>query len=132
MCVRVCVGGATLQTELGVFFINIFFRFLEGANASYMQKEIVLDILRKLCGRARFPVDLYLNYDCDFEGTNIFERLIESLSQLAQGSSLTDAIREALLTVEQGHMLQLKALDLLVTCLVSTPPTPKHSTSVSL
>ena len=94
-----------LKTELGVFFINIFFRFLEGSNASYNQKEIVLGILRKLCEQARFPVDLYLNYDCDFEGTNIFERLIESLSDLAKGNALQEAINETMVIIVSYAMI---------------------------
>lgn len=34
---------------------------------------------------AQCVVDIYLNYDCDLALANIFERLVNDLSKLAQG-----------------------------------------------
>lgn len=30
-------------------------------------------------------VDIYVNYDCDLNAANIFERLVNDLSKIAQG-----------------------------------------------
>ena len=71
-------------------------------------------------------MDVYLNYDCDFEGSNVFERLIKSLSDMARGHDLPAAVREGLVTVDQGQQLQLAALDALVTCVCSMVDWCKH------
>ena len=108
-----------LKGELSQFFDNIFFRFIESPSSSYFQKSVVLSTVQRMCAGARFPVDLYLNYDCDFEGTNVFERLVKSLSDMARGHEVPQVVRAGLLTVEQGQQLQLQALGALVTCVCS-------------
>ena len=108
-----------LKTELQVFFENIFFRFLESPSSSFVHKSAVLESVRRMCATAQFPVDLYLNYDCDFEGANVYERLITSLSDIARGHGLLVAIREGLFTPQQGQQLELAALETLVTCVSS-------------
>jgi len=37
------------------------------------------------CADAQCIVDIYVNYDCDLSSANIFERLINDLSKIAQG-----------------------------------------------
>lgn len=34
---------------------------------------------------AQSVVDIYVNYDCDLNAANIFERLVNDLSKIAQG-----------------------------------------------
>lgn len=36
---------------------------------------------------AQCVVDIYVNYDCDLNAANIFERLVSDLSKIAQGRS---------------------------------------------
>lgn len=36
---------------------------------------------------AQCVVDIYVNYDCDLNAANIFERLVNDLSKIAQGRS---------------------------------------------
>ena len=43
-----------LKTELGVFFNNIFFRFLESSNSTFDQKSTVLKVLQTLCSTSSF------------------------------------------------------------------------------
>ena len=38
-----------------------------------------------VCADAQCIVDIYVNYDCDLSSANIFERLINDLSKIAQG-----------------------------------------------
>ena len=39
----------------------------------------------RLCVDAQGVVDIYVNYDCDLNAANIFERLVNDLSKIAQG-----------------------------------------------
>eukprot|EP01051_Picozoa_sp_SAG22_P015747 SAG22_NODE_2106_length_3005_cov_1.999656_2_plen_246_part_00 len=105
-----------LKTELGIFFNDVFFRVLEGSNFEFHHKKVVLDTIHKLCNTMQFEVDLYLNYDSDFDGDNIFERLINNLSKIAQAIAAREAVSEGWLTPPQAQLLQLKSLESLVNC----------------
>lgn len=43
--------------------------------------------LSNLSPDAQCVVDIYVNYDCDLNASNIFERLVSDLSKIAQGRS---------------------------------------------
>ena len=67
-------GG--LKAEIGVFFPMIVLRVLENMSYSnFQQKTIVLRFLEKLTADPQILVDLFVNYDCDVDSTNVFERL---------------------------------------------------------
>lgn len=64
-----------LKAEIGVFFPMIVLRVLENvAQPNYQQKMIVLRFLEKLCFDSQILVDVFINYDCDVNSSNIFER----------------------------------------------------------
>lgn len=64
-----------LKAEIGVFFPMIVLRVLENvAQPNYSQKMIVLRFLEKLCFDSQILVDVFINYDCDVNSSNIFER----------------------------------------------------------
>lgn len=66
---------AGLKAEIGVFFPMIVLRVLENvAQPNFQQKMIVLRFLEKLCDDSQILVDIFINYDCDVNSTNIFER----------------------------------------------------------
>lgn len=51
---------------------------------------ITLQLILHLClfhlsSDAQSVVDIYVNYDCDLNAANIFERLVNDLSKIAQG-----------------------------------------------
>lgn len=52
---------------------------------------------------AQCVVDIYVNYDCDLNAANIFERLVNDLSKIAQGRS--------------GHELGMTPLQVRITAL---------------
>lgn len=52
---------------------------------------------------AQCVVDIYVNYDCDLNAANIFERLVNDLSKIAQGRS--------------GHELGMTPLQVKITLL---------------
>lgn len=70
-------GG--LKAEIGVFFPMIVLRVLENvAQPNFQQKMIVLRFLERLCIDSQILVDIFLNYDCDVNSSNIFERYLSN------------------------------------------------------
>ncbi|KAI5079490.1 hypothetical protein GOP47_0004969 [Adiantum capillus-veneris] len=77
---------AGLKAEIGVFFPMIVLRVLENvAQANFQQKMVVLRFLEKLCVDSQILVDVFVNYDCDVNSSNIFERMVNGLLKTAQG-----------------------------------------------
>lgn len=70
---------AGLKAEIGVFFPMIVLRVLENvAQPNFQQKMIVLRFLERLCIDSQILVDIFLNYDCDVNSSNIFERYLSN------------------------------------------------------
>lgn len=80
----------SLKGEIGVFFPLIVLRSLDGSECPLDQKLSVLRMLEKVCKDSQMLVDLYVNYDCDLEAPNLFERMVTSLSKIAQGTHNVD------------------------------------------
>ena len=80
---------AALKPEIGYFYPLLMLKPLEvviGAPlAPYTQRQILLQCHRKLCGDAQLLVDLFVNYDCDLDSSNLFERTVNSVVRVAQG-----------------------------------------------
>ncbi|CAK9230341.1 unnamed protein product [Sphagnum troendelagicum] len=77
---------AGLKAEIGVFFPMIVLRVLENvAHPNFSQKTIVLRFLEKLSVDPQILVDIFVNYDCDVDSSNIFERMVNGLLKTAQG-----------------------------------------------
>lgn len=59
----------------------------------YLKKRIYSIQFKIFCNTflppsdAQCVVDIYVNYDCDLNAANIFERLVNDLSKIAQGRS---------------------------------------------
>ncbi|XP_015926421.1 brefeldin A-inhibited guanine nucleotide-exchange protein 1 isoform X1 [Parasteatoda tepidariorum] len=99
-----------LKMQIEVFFKEIFLNILETSNSSYEHKWMVIQALTRICAEAQSIVDIYVNYDCDFTAANIFERLVNDLSKIAQG-------RQALelgATSSQEKSMRIKGLECLV------------------
>ncbi|XP_048255616.1 brefeldin A-inhibited guanine nucleotide-exchange protein 1-like isoform X2 [Haliotis rufescens] len=74
-----------LKMQIEVFFKEIFLYILETSSSSFEHKWMVIQALTRICADAQCVVDIYLNYDCDLALANIFERLVNDLSKIAQG-----------------------------------------------
>lgn len=72
-----------------------------------------MQALTRICADAQSVVDLYVNYDCDLSAANIFERLVNVLSKIAQGRQVV----ELRTTPIQEKALRIKGLECLVTIL---------------
>ncbi|GAB6029023.1 Brefeldin A-inhibited guanine nucleotide-exchange protein 1 [Chamberlinius hualienensis] len=102
-----------LKMQIEVFFKEIFLNILETSSSSFEHKWMVIQALTRICADAQSVVDIYLNYDCDLAAANIFERLVNDLSKIAQG-------RQALelgATPTQEKSMRVKGLDCLVSVL---------------
>jgi len=58
---------------------------LETSSSSFEHKWMVIHALTRICADAQSVVDIYVNYDCDLSAANLFERLVNDLSKIAQG-----------------------------------------------
>jgi brefeldin A-inhibited guanine nucleotide-exchange protein len=76
-----------LKDEIQVFMKNIFLRVLESEYSSFPQKAIVLESLRSLCDDTFLLTQLFLNYDCDIEGMNLYQDIVTNLTKLAAKST---------------------------------------------
>ncbi|KAI4470125.1 guanyl-nucleotide exchange factor [Holotrichia oblita] len=74
-----------LKKQIEVFFKDIFLNILETSSSSFEHKWMVIQALTRICGDAQSIVDIYVNYDCDLSAANLFERLVNDLSKIAQG-----------------------------------------------
>jgi len=107
-----------LRDEIGVFIEQIFLRILESGNSDFLHKSRVLQIFYKLCTDPTTPLELFLNYDCDVDEKNIFERTIDCLSKIAQGK-YTAVEHANLIQPQQEQELKKEALRSLVTLMGS-------------
>ena len=54
----------------------------ESPKVNYDHKEIALDYIVQMLRIPGFPIELYLNYDCSLNCSNLFEDLTKLLSKV--------------------------------------------------
>ncbi|ESQ53563.1 hypothetical protein EUTSA_v10024200mg [Eutrema salsugineum] len=75
-----------LKAEIGIFFPMIVLRVLENVlQPSFLQKMTVLNLLDKMSQDPQLIVDIFVNYDCDVDSSNILERIVNGLLKTALG-----------------------------------------------
>nr|XP_011461220.1 PREDICTED: brefeldin A-inhibited guanine nucleotide-exchange protein 5 [Fragaria vesca subsp. vesca] len=79
----------SLKGEIGIFFPLIVLRSLDGSDPMN-QKMSVLRMVEKVCKDPQMLVDIFVNYDCDLEAPNLFERMVTTLSRISQGTQNAD------------------------------------------
>ncbi len=79
------------------------------------QRFVVIRCLRAQCESGQLLVDLFVNYDCDLEGQNLFERMVLALVRLAQGNVPQDATAQ-IIAEEQAMRLAVSAAAVAVAC----------------
>ncbi|KAI7755439.1 hypothetical protein M8C21_015904, partial [Ambrosia artemisiifolia] len=95
----------------------IILRVLENvAQPNFQQKMIVMRFLEKLCVDSQVLVDIFINYDCDVNSSNIFERMVNGLLKTAQG--VPPGAATTLLPPQEATM-KLEAMKCLVAILKS-------------
>lgn len=87
LCIFMCLikdFKVHLKMQIEVFFKEIIIHILESPSSSFDQKWMVLDAFITMCSDAQCIVDIFVNYDCDLQSTNIFERIVTVLSRIGQ------------------------------------------------
>ncbi|CAH9056820.1 unnamed protein product [Cuscuta europaea] len=75
-----------LKSEIGIFFPMLILRVLENVlQPSFLQKMTVLCLLDKVSQDPQVIIDIFVNYDCDVDAPNIFERTVNGLLKTALG-----------------------------------------------
>ncbi|KAF9684738.1 hypothetical protein SADUNF_Sadunf04G0149600 [Salix dunnii] len=75
-----------LKEEIGIFFPMLVLRVLENVNQpSFLQKMTVLNFLDKISQDSQIIIDIFVNYDCDVDAPNIYERIVNGLLKTALG-----------------------------------------------
>nr|XP_043623310.1 brefeldin A-inhibited guanine nucleotide-exchange protein 5-like [Erigeron canadensis] len=98
----------SLKVEIGIFFPLIVLRSLDGSEYPLNLKLSVLRMLEKVCKDPQLLIDLYVNYDCDLDAPNSFEKMVTSLSRIAQGTQSADpnSVNAAQIGSIKGSSLQ--------------------------
>ncbi|CAL5341398.1 unnamed protein product [Camellia sinensis] len=88
LCLSLLKNSAlsALKAEIGIFFPMLILRVLENVlQPSFLQKMTVLNLLEKISQDSQIVVDIFVNYDCDVDAPNIFERTVNGLLKTALG-----------------------------------------------
>eukprot|EP00756_Hemistasia_phaeocysticola_P035955 Hpha_TRINITY_DN16613_c2_g3::TRINITY_DN16613_c2_g3_i1::g.181261::m.181261/K18442/ARFGEF, BIG; brefeldin A-inhibited guanine nucleotide-exchange protein len=101
-----------LKREIGLFFTNVLLVIVESPNAAFPQKILVIQVLHRVCENPQTIIDIFVNYDCDIHGVNIFELMVSNLSRIVQ-------IRHTVDVPRQESDMKLLALRVLVMILRS-------------
>ena len=72
-----------LKVQLEVFLTSVHLRIVNGDSSSPEQKELALESLLEFCHEPALMNDLYMNYDCDMQCTNLFETICKALANHA-------------------------------------------------
>ncbi|CAI5950680.1 unnamed protein product [Closterium sp. NIES-64] len=74
----------SLKAEIGLFFPLVVLRSLDSPDISPTQRLGLLRVLERLTAEPQLLADVFVNYDCDLDASNLFERMVTSLERLAQ------------------------------------------------
>ncbi|CAH1254723.1 ARFGEF1 [Branchiostoma lanceolatum] len=105
-----------LKMQIEVFFREIFLNILESSSSTFEHKWMVIQALTRICADAQSVVDIYLNYDCDLTAANIFERLVNDLTRIAQGRGALE-LGATPNQIQSEKTMRMKGLECLVSIL---------------
>ncbi|KAG8070129.1 hypothetical protein GUJ93_ZPchr0006g41232 [Zizania palustris] len=106
-----------LKEEIGIFFPMLVLRILENVHQpSFLQKMTVLNLLEKICKESQVILDIFVNYDCDVDAPNIFERIVNGLLKTALGVPPGSATT---LTTAQDQTFRIESVKCLATIIKS-------------
>jgi brefeldin A-resistance guanine nucleotide exchange factor 1 len=75
-----------LKVPLEVFLTSVHLRILEHSSSNE-EREVALESLLEFCQEPALMKDLYLNYDCDVQCTNLYEFICTTLGNVAAPNS---------------------------------------------
>ncbi|KAJ8613885.1 hypothetical protein CTAYLR_008690 [Chrysophaeum taylorii] len=78
-----------MKVQLEVFLVSVHLRLLDKEQSALDQRELVLESLLEFCREPVLMLDLYINYDCDVQCTNLFELVCKTLASTAKITETT-------------------------------------------
>ena len=87
-----------LKSELEVFVTNIFLRILESENSPFDHKLRVLDVFHNIINDPIGLVEIFVNFDCDFEAIDLFRRIVDAFSKIAKVNYTEISLSSIILT----------------------------------
>ena len=84
-------------------------KILDSGNSNYHHKYLILHVFDKLSKNTKHLLEIFINYDCDERQKDIFERMIDSLSKIAQGK-FQKSEHSNIITPQEEYSLRLYAI----------------------
>lgn len=78
-----------LKVPLEVFLTSVHLRILEHSS-NHEEREVALESLLEFCQEPALIKDLYLNYDCDVNCTNLYAQICDTLGNSAAPGTFTE------------------------------------------
>ncbi len=100
-----------VKSKVPVFFIRVLFPLLDSPNASFAHKSSVLSLFEKFVQDPQAVADLFVNFDCTVGCPNIYERLVNQISKVAQATHTAPNW----ITSQQSEHLKLQSISTLAT-----------------
>ena len=95
-----------LKAEILIFLETIFLKILDSGNSIYHHKFMILTVFDKLSMNTKHMLEIFINYDCDKNSKDIFMRMIDSLSKIAQGK-FSKSEHSYIITVHEEYSLRV-------------------------
>ena len=71
-----------MKPEIGAFMPLLILNPLESFSPDVHLLTASCTALKLICGKEQLLLDLFVNYDCDISGTNVFERIVQGLCNI--------------------------------------------------
>eukprot|EP01113_Clastostelium_recurvatum_P048624 TRINITY_DN889_c0_g1_i4.p1 TRINITY_DN889_c0_g1~~TRINITY_DN889_c0_g1_i4.p1 ORF type:complete len:1883 (+),score=603.78 TRINITY_DN889_c0_g1_i4:151-5799(+) len=103
-----------MKDHIELVFTRVMMKALDSPASSTMQQRwMVLQVMQQICKNPQTLVEIFINYDCDVNSRDVFERVVHSLAKGAQGTGV-DSNKAGVANQSES---QLRALSL--DCVVS-------------
>ena len=74
-----------MKKEIYMFVSRVLMKILKSEILGFSHKETILDCFKRLSEKSNFLLEIYANFDCDFEYENVFIDLISLFTKIIQG-----------------------------------------------
>ena len=101
-----------LKDQIEIFFMKVLITFLESENLEFVFKDAVLKALLNIVNDCSFFVEIYVNYDCDANSTDVFSELINILTKIMNGLYHKSKYQNTLKPLQENELIN-KTLDFL-------------------
>jgi brefeldin A-inhibited guanine nucleotide-exchange protein len=113
-----------LKQDIEIFMSNVFFRVLESPNSSFKQKALVLESLRSLCRDPVLLTQIFLNYDCDFDGMNLYKDIVHTLTKLGGRATTGGGLKRGTTRIRRNRRIEFSGFGMSrgdLTCFFKSP-----------